>query len=159
MVPPRFFFTTTVLAISISLVAGCAAGARPVITNAPAPVCVGNPSTDIKVYAASALSVRPALRESPPPGFPEVIVGDGLERRVVLQFVVDAAGVVDTSTITVEESNDFRLNKYLIAMVGASSYWPGCLGDTAVASRVVVVSTFRAEQTILVPRSQARPRE
>lgn len=156
MVSPWYLLPTTALAIG--LIAGCAAAPRSITTNAPAPPCVGNLSTDTTIFAASAVSVRPALRQAPPPAFPKEYIADGLPRTVVLEFVVDAAGAVDTSTVTVEESNDFRLNKYLIAMLGASSYWPGCLGAEAVATRTTASFTYRAAQMILVPRSQVRPR-
>ncbi|MCH8256095.1 MAG: TonB family protein [Gemmatimonadetes bacterium] len=115
--------------------AGVAAAAATVLValacDTPAPVAVefdselGTATGMSEVYLEGAVEVRPERLSGPFPRYPEMLRQAGIEGRVLLEFVIEQDGTVDSSSLSVLESTNRAFEGPARAVIEGSLYTPG----------------------------------
>ena len=144
--------------------AGVAAAAATVLValacDTPAPVAVefdselGTATGMSEVYLEGAVEVRPARISGPFPRYPEMLRQAGIEGRVLLEFVIQLDGSVDSSSLNVLETTNRAFVGPARAVIEGSLYTPGEVDGKPV--RVLVsqqigfsLAAKRAQETAL----------
>ena len=115
--------------------AGVAAAAATVLValacDTPAPVAVefdselGTATGMSDVYLEGAVDVRPERISGPFPRYPEMLRQAGIEGMVLLEFVIQQDGTVDSSSLHVLESTNRAFVGPARAVIEGSLYTPG----------------------------------
>ena len=119
-----------------ALAAACAASSGRAPGPVTAPACLAAPSSDTTVYDTSQVTRRPERVGGPAPTYPMGPREEGIQGRVLIALIIEATGEVNQSSVSVVRSPDRRLTESALAVVRASQFKPGCLGDQAVRVRV-----------------------
>lgn len=107
---------------------------RQVKTGHPAPACATNPSADTTVRDGGDLSSPPDVRIAAFALYNPRSIPKGEERFVMLRYVVTADGSVDSSRVVVVGTNDSSFIRLARQTALKASFWPACVGDSAVAT-------------------------
>ena len=115
--------------------AGVAAAVATVLValacDTPAPVAVefdselGTATGMSEVYLEGAVEVRPERLSGPFPRYPEMLRQAGIEGMVLLEFVIEQDGTVDSSSLNVLESTNRAFEGPARAVIEGSLYAPG----------------------------------
>ena len=89
-----------------------------------------------QVLSEADVDVRPERLSGPVPRYPQMLREAGVEGMVLLDFVIDASGRVDSSSITVLESTNGAFVAPATDVIQRSLYQPGELDGEPVAVRV-----------------------
>ena len=144
--------------------AGVAAAAATVLValacDTPAPVAVefnselGTATGMSEVYLEGEVEVRPERISGPFPRYPEMLRQAGIEGRVLLEFVIEQDGTVDSSSLHVLESTNRAFEGPARAVIEGSLYRPGEVDGEPVSVLVsqqigFTLAAKRAQKTAL----------
>jgi protein TonB len=105
--------------------------------------CASGTATDSagrSLWSASEIAMR-LVETPPPPRFPEVMRRAGIEGEVVVKFLVDTLGRVDTTSIEVIRSTHQAFTAAVIEMLPRLRFIPSAHGERKVAA--VAMMPFR----------------
>ncbi len=103
-----------------------------------------------QIYEVSELTEKPriaspmAAQQAIQRAYSHRLQSQGIEGRVVLQFVVLSNGTVDAGSVVVRQTEEPALSDAAKAAIGNIEFVPGMVGGSAVATRVVFPITFVA---------------
>ena len=100
--------------------------------------CAGREVVDTTFSDTTRVTERPALRRATSPPHPRG-AGTGI---VVLQFVVNADGTIDRSSIKFVRRVNPALDDAALQTVLGALFWPGCVGSVPVRVLVSFPVTF-----------------
>ena len=106
---------------------------------APRPVADGEHSAASitgPIFDESEVDQPPILLSHPPMQYPPLLRDAGVQGKVVLEFVIDTNGRVDTSSIVVVSSDQKAFERPAIDLVTGSRYRAGTNGGATVRVRV-----------------------
>ena len=132
---PRWIWPKAGLAASIATMLVVLACETPL----PAAVDLNDDGTATgvsQVVAESDVDVRPTRLSGPPARYPEMLRQAGVEGVVLLDFIIDATGRVDSSSLTVVRSTNRAFEGPSMEVIRRSMYTPGENDGIPVAVRV-----------------------
>jgi protein TonB len=102
-----------------------------------------------RVYALAELEAPPKLRSTAEAGrlisesYPEELKRRGVGGMVEVQFIVDASGKVDPSSIEVLDATNTQLGEAAKKVAARLAFQPGKAGGAAVKSKVVLPVVYK----------------
>jgi TonB family protein len=109
----------------------------PAVAQVPSPTsCARSPSADSTVFGLTEVTEPPIVRQLEPPQLPLKLLRQQPPARVVLDFVVNSDGTVDSSSVTVAEPSNTVLDSEAVRVVKRATFSPGCRYENAVRVRV-----------------------
>jgi len=130
------------MALILAALAACSSPPRPVL--APIPECpnVAAVPADTSVYDTLSLTVRPTRIYSPPVHYPDSLAAAGVDGHVVLDLIIDAAGLAEPTSLRVVSATrrDFVGPSVEVAL--KSEFCPGIHAGHPVRVRVLLPFNF-----------------
>jgi protein TonB len=101
------------------------------------------PGVDLSVvFDSSAVTDQPLRVWSPPAQYPDALRSAGIQGRVVLEFVIDTLGRVDTASVRVLTTSHPEFALAARQVVYGTRYWPARLGGRKVRMQARVPINF-----------------
>lgn len=142
------------LALTLGLgVAGCAASGTPIRSPQPlrtAPTsCISTIGADTTVYDVREIDEKPVFRTALKLTYPREALHSHSQGRVVVTAIVNAAGDVDQSSITVVRHVSPPLDDEARRVISTATLWPACRNGQPVRMRIAVPFDFEMRRQLL----------
>ena len=120
----------TIVGLTLSVLALPAFGQR------GATSCVHSPSADATVFDLTNVTEQPVLNHMEPPRLPPEFYRLPVNVQVMLSFIVNKNGTVDSGSVVVAEPQGSKLEAEAVRAVRRDTFSPGCRDGEAVRVRV-----------------------
>jgi TonB family protein len=130
--------------VLLALVA-CAPPRQQLGTARPSPTptsCASLANADTAVYDTTGVTELPRVRVAPPVTYPPEAARAKVHGRVVVEAIVSATGVVESTSVTVAHSVHPLLDQEAVRVVSAATLWPGCRDGQPVRVQVAMPVLF-----------------
>ena len=127
---------TTIFLLSLTV------PALPVFAQGSTTSCAHSPSADTTVFALDEVTEMPIRRRMEPPRLPPAFFRMKVNVQVMLSFIVNKDGTVDTSSVVVVEPQGSALESEAVRVVKKATFSPACRDHNAVRVRVQIPMHF-----------------